>query len=168
MIRVAVLTISDKGSTGEREDKSGQVITEMIAEIDGERVYYDIIPDEIDQIKESLIEISDNNTADLILTTGGTGFAPRDITPEATAAVIEKEVPGLTEKMRWETVKITPQASLSRARAGIRKSTLLINLPGSPKAVRECLDAIIDVIPHGIDILKENITEHDHHNHNHQ
>lgn len=160
MIRVAILTVSDRGSAGEREDLSGKVIEEMIKEFDGEKVYYNIVPDEFGRIKEELFNISERGLADLILTTGGTGFARRDVTPEATMTVVEKEVPGITEMMRWETAKITPNAYLSRARAGIRKSTLIINLPGKPKAVKECLKAIIPVILHGIEILRGDVTEH--------
>lgn len=160
MIRVAILTISDKGAAGQREDRSGPALAEIVESVKWEKVCYRIIPDEISQIKDALIDICDNGTADLILTTGGTGFAPRDVTPEATLAVIEKEAPGLAEMMRSRTLAVTPLAALSRARAGIRKSTLIVNLPGSPKAARECLEAIIDVIPHGIDILKGNVTEH--------
>ncbi len=160
MIRTAVITISDKGSRGEREDLSGPVITEMLADFSAERVYYKIIPDEREVISSELVNLSHSGDVDLILTTGGTGFAPRDITPEATMDVIEKEVPGLPELMRHETIEITRRAALSRARAGIIKDTLIINLPGSSKAVKECLETIVDVIPHGIDILKKTITEH--------
>ncbi|PTX17529.1 molybdenum cofactor synthesis domain-containing protein [Halanaerobium congolense] len=159
-IRTAVLTISDKGARGERKDLSGPLIKEMMEEIGAEIVYEEIIADEKLEIKKALIEISDQNKADLILTTGGTGFAKRDITPEVTLEVIEKEVPGIPEKIRAETISITPQAALSRARAGIRKKTLIINFPGSPKAVRECLEAVIEIIPHGVKILKGKITEH--------
>jgi len=161
MIKTAILTISDKASRQERKDKSGKLIAEMINEIQAEEVLYKVIPDEKEDISENIIHICDNKIADLILTTGGTGFAPRDITPEATSKVIEKEVPGITEKMRNETASITPMAYLSRAKAGIRGRTLIVNLPGNPKAVRECLEAIFDILPHGIDILKENVTEHD-------
>lgn len=160
MIKVAIITVSDKGAAGEREDLSGRVIEEMVEKIDGKIVFYDIIPDQFGKIKETLFNISERGIADLILTTGGTGLARRDITPEATMAVIEREVPGITEMMRWETARITPKSFLSRARAGIRKSTLIVNLPGSPKAVRECLDAVLPILPHGIDILKGEITEH--------
>ncbi len=160
MIKVAILTISDKGAAGEREDISGQVIEEMIGDINGEKVYYEIIPDHFRKIKELLFNLTERATADLVLTTGGTGMAKRDITPEATMDVIEKEVPGIPEMMRCETGRITPKAFLSRARAGIRKSTLIVNLPGNPKAVRECLECILPILPHGIDILKGNITEH--------
>lgn len=162
MIRTVILTISDKGAEGKRKDKSGQVIKKMIEIINGKLVYYKIIPDEKKMIKKELRFISDNDKADLILTTGGTGFAKRDITPEATLEVIEKEVPGIPEKMRKDTIDITPMAALSRAKAGIRKKTLIINLPGSPKAVEECLEAVIEIIPHGIDILRGNFTEHEH------
>jgi molybdenum cofactor synthesis domain-containing protein len=160
MVRVAILTISDKGSAGRHEDISGKVIREMIKKIEGEEVYYNIVPDEFRRIQEELFHITERNLADLVLTTGGTGFDRRDITPEATLAVIEKETPGITELMRWETAKITPEAALSRARAGIRKSTLIINLPGNPDALRECLKAIIPIIPRGIEILKGEINEH--------
>lgn len=161
-IRTAVITISDKGSRGERKDLSGPVLKEMMENIGAEIVAEKIIADEIEEIKAALIEISDQNKADLILTTGGTGFAKRDITPEATSAVIEKEVPGIPEKIRADTISITPQAALSRARAGIRGKTLIINFPGSPKAVRECLESVIEIIPHGVKILKGEITEHQH------
>lgn len=159
-IRTAVITISDKGSKGQREDLSGPVIKKLMEAAGAEIVFEEIIADEKKMIKDSLIEIADQKQADLILTTGGTGFAERDITPEATAEVIEKEVPGIPEKIRAETAKITAQAFLSRARAGIRKKTLIINLPGSPKAVQECLEAALEIIPHGVQILKGEITEH--------
>ncbi len=165
-IRTAVLTISDKGSRGERKDLSGPVLKEMMENIGAEIVYEEIIADEKAEIKEALIKITDQKKADLILTTGGTGFAERDITPEATLEIIEKEVPGIPEKIRADTISITPQAALSRARAGIRGKTLIINFPGSPKAVRECLESVIEIIPHGIKILKGEITEH-RPNHNH-
>jgi len=160
MIKTAIITISDKASHQKREDKSGKLIMEMIKEINGIKVYYNIIPDEKEEIKEEIIKICDNRIADLILTTGGTGLATRDITPEATAEVIEKEVPGITEKMRAETATITPMAYLSRAKAGIREKTLIINLPGNTKAVRECLEVVFDILPHGIDILMGKVTEH--------
>ena len=166
-MRTAVLTISDKGSRGERKDLSGPVIKEMMENIGAEIVYEEIIADEKEEIKEAIIKIADQKQADLILTTGGTGFAERDITPEATLEVLEKEVPGIPEKIRADTISITPQAALSRARAGIRKGTLIINFPGSPKAVRECLQSVIDIIPHGVKILKGEITEH-HSNHKHE
>jgi len=162
IIKTAVLTISDKGSKGEREDFSGPVLEEMIKEVGGEITDREIIPDEKDEIQDSMIFLADKKKVDLILTTGGTGFAKRDITPEATLEILDKEVPGLPEKMRYVSSKITPLAALSRARAGIRKNTLIINFPGSPKAVRECMEAVIDIIPHGVEILKGIVTEHDH------
>ena len=160
MIKTAVVTISDKGSQGKREDKSGPVIIEMLKEFEAEKSYYNIIPDEIEEIKEELIELANKESIDLILTTGGTGFAPRDVTPEATRAIMEKEAPGIAELMRMETISITKKAALSRAVSVIRNDTLIINLPGSPKAVRECLEAVKDIIPHGIEILKGEVTEH--------
>ncbi len=160
MIKTAILTLSDKASQQKREDKSGKLIMSLIGEINAKKVYYNIIPDEKEQIKKEIIKICDNKIADLLLTTGGTGFAPRDITPEATEEVIEKETPGIPEKMRAETSSITPLTYLSRAKAGIRGKTLIINLPGNPKAVKECLEAVFDILPHGIDILQEKVTEH--------
>ncbi len=154
MYKVGIITASDKGSRGEREDLSAQVIKEEVAKIDGEIVEYVIIPDEQEIIKNKLIEFSDVKKLDLILTTGGTGFSPRDVTPEATLEVIERLVPGIPELVRMESYKITPRAILSRATAGIRKQTLIINLPGSPKAVRENLSWILPSLPHGLDILK--------------
>ena len=160
MIKTAVLTISDKGSQGEREDKSGPVIMEMLKEFKAEKQYYNIIPDEIVEIKDELIKLTDKEDVDLVLTTGGTGFAPRDVTPEATRAIMEKDAPGIAELIRMETINITKKAALSRAVSVIRNDTLIINLPGSPKAVRECLEAAKEVIPHGIEILKGEVTEH--------
>ncbi|ACX52058.1 molybdenum cofactor synthesis domain protein [Ammonifex degensii KC4] len=151
MYRVAVLTVSDKGSRGEREDLSGKTIKEMVEAQGWQVVENRVVPDDLEEIKQALIELS--SSADLILTTGGTGFSPRDNTPEATLAVIEKEVPGLAEGMRLLTALKTPRSLLSRGRAGIRGQTLIINLPGSPKGVRECLGVILPVLGHGLDIL---------------
>ena len=160
MIKTAVVTISDKGSQGKRKDKSGPVIIEMLKEFEAEKSYYNIIPDELEEIKEELIKLSNKESIDLILTTGGTGFATRDVTPEATQAIMEKDAPGIADLMRMETINITKKAALSRAVSVIRNDTLIINLPGSPKAVRECLQAVKDIIPHGIEILKGEVTEH--------
>jgi len=159
MIKVGILTISDKGSKGEREDLSGKVIEEVVKKINGEVKYYQIIPDEKNIIQEELIKAVDKLHLDLILTTGGTGLAKRDVTPGATLEVIEKEVPGISEIIRSESFKKTDRAILSRGVAGIRKESLIINLPGSPKGVRESLKIILDALPHGIEILKGQVTE---------
>ncbi|NDI34705.1 molybdopterin adenylyltransferase [Chengkuizengella sediminis] len=152
--KVAILTASDKGSRGEREDISAQVIRELIEEeMNGDIVQYKVVPDEQHMIKNTLIEMADQHAADLILTTGGTGFAQRDVTPEATLEVIEKQVPGFAEVMRSTSMLKTRRAMLSRAASGIRGKTLIINLPGSPKGVHENLQAIIDQLPHALGIL---------------
>lgn len=156
---VGIITVSDKGSRGERADASGPVIEEMIEQIGGRVEQYVIIPDEKQDIKEAIIEMSDILGLNLILTTGGTGFSKRDITPEATLEVIEKHVPGIPEAMRARSMQITPKAMLSRAQAGIRKQTLIINLPGSPKGVRENLEVIIPALKHGIEILTGQASE---------
>lgn len=159
MIKVGILTISDKGSKEEREDLSGKVIEEVVKKINGEVKYYQIIPDEKDIIQEELIKAVDKLHLDLILTTGGTGLAKRDVTPEATLAIIEKEVSGISEIIRSESFKKTNRAILSRGVAGIRKESLIINLPGSPKGVRESLEIILEALPHGIEILKGQAAE---------
>ncbi len=151
MIKAAIITISDKGSRGEREDKSGEVIKEKLRHIKAQVVAYDIVPDERDIIAQKLKSFA--GKANLILTTGGTGVSPRDITPEATRDVIEKELPGFSEAMRMESFKITPRAIGSRAVSGIYKDTLIINLPGSPKGVSECLDTVLNAIPHTLDVI---------------
>jgi len=159
MIKVGILTISDKGSRGEREDLSGKVIEEIVKKINGKVKYYQIIPDEKDIIQEELIKAVDKLHLDLILTTGGTGLAKRDVTPDATLAIIEKEVSGISEIIRSESFKKTNRAILSRGVAGVRKESLIINLPGSPKGVRESLEIILDALPHGVEILKGQVTE---------
>jgi len=159
MIKVGILTISDKGSRGEREDISGKVIEEVIRKINGEVKYYQIIPDEKDIIQEELIKAVDELRLDLILTSGGTGLGKRDVTPEATLAIIEKEVSGISEIIRSESFKKTNRAILSRGVAGIRKESLIINLPGSPKGVRESLEIVLEALPHGIEILKGQAAE---------
>ncbi len=157
MITVAVLTLSDKGSRGEREDLSGPAIGEMLKPIGAEVKYYEILPDEKEEIKKKLIQLSAN--VDLILTTGGTGLSPRDVTPEATKEVVDREIPGIAEAMRAEGMKKTDRSMLSRAVAGVRGSALIINLPGSPKAVKENLAVIIDVIPHAVGKIKGDTSE---------
>ncbi len=157
MITVAVLTLSDKGSKGEREDVSGPLIADILKPIGAVLKHYEILPDEKNLIKENLIRFC--GKVDLILTTGGTGLAPRDVTPDATLEVIEKEVSGIAELMRSEGFKKTRRAALSRAVAGIKANTLIINLPGSPKAVRENLETILDIIPHAIEKIKGDTSE---------
>ncbi len=152
MIKVAILTLSDKGSKGEREDLSGPAIREILKRIDASVEYYEVIPDEKDLIKEKLMDYS--KKVDLILTTGGTGISPRDVTPDATLEAIEREIPGIAEAMRLEGLKKTNRSMLSRAVAGVRGDTLIVNLPGSERAVRENLEVIIHVIPHAIEKIK--------------
>jgi molybdenum cofactor synthesis domain-containing protein len=159
LIKVAILTMSDKGSRGEREDESGGVIKEMVKDIPAEVVYYEIIPDEMDIIKNRLISISDNEKADIILTTGGTGVSPRDVTPDATLQVIDREIPGMAEAMRMESLKKTHRAMISRAVAGIRRRTLIINLPGSPRGVKENLEVILPALSHAVEKIKGDTSE---------
>ncbi|MBO8169264.1 MAG: molybdopterin adenylyltransferase [Thermoanaerobacteraceae bacterium] len=154
MIKVGVVTASDKGSRGLREDKSAPVIKEMVGQIDGKVVEYVIVPDEQAEIEKTLVSFSDDLRLDLVFTTGGTGMSPRDVTPEATLNVVDRLVPGIPEAMRARSLEITSRAMLSRAAAGIRGQTLIINLPGSPKAVRECLEVILPALKHGIEILR--------------
>lgn len=160
MFSVGIITVSDQGFQGKRQDKSGPVIRSTLASPDSQVVRYQIVPDEVDTISGKLAEWADGGDIDVILTTGGTGLAQRDVTPEATLLVVDKVVPGLTEAMRLETAKITQMAILSRAVAGVRGRCLIINLPGSPKAVRECLEVILPVIPHAVEIIKGEVTEH--------
>ncbi|MEA1958518.1 MAG: molybdopterin adenylyltransferase [Chloroflexota bacterium] len=155
MFTAGILTISDKGSRGERIDESGGVIREILAALDANVVKYEIVPDEREIISVRLAEWVDREGIDLILTTGGTGLTPRDVTPEATLDVIEKEVPGFAEAMRMESLKKTPMAVLSRAVSGIRGRSLIINLPGSPRAVRECLEVISPAFSHAIETLRD-------------
>lgn len=159
MIRVGVITISDRASRGEAEDKSGQVIKNMVRQIQAEPAAYVLIPDEAELITEELIRMCDELALDLIVTTGGTGLGPRDVTPDATLQVIEREVPGISEAMRAEGLKKTPHAVLSRAVAGVRRRTLIINLPGSPKAVEECLGVVLPALPHAIEVIRGEATE---------
>lgn len=159
--KVAILTASDKGSRGEREDTSAQVIRELVEEeLGGAIVDYRIVPDEQDEIMAALIEMTDYFQADLVLTTGGTGLGPRDITPEATLKVVERLVPGLSEAMRSGTMAKTRRAMLSRGISGIRGRTLIINLPGNPKGVHECLVEVMDQLPHALGIISGREGEH--------
>jgi molybdopterin adenylyltransferase len=154
MFTAGILTISDKGSRGERQDKSGEAIREILSKMDVRIVDYDIVPDEKDLIVETLVKWVDRDNLDVVITTGGTGLAPRDVTPEATLAVVDRIVPGFAEAMRAESLKKTPHAMLSRAVVGTRGKCLIVNLPGSPKAVRECLQVILPALPHAVETLK--------------
>jgi len=158
MFNLGILTISDKGWRGQRVDKSGQAIRDRLS--DSRVVKYEVIPDEVDVIARKLAEWADGGSVDVILTTGGTGLGQRDVTPEATLSVVEKIVPGFAEAMRAKTFEATPFAILSRAVAGVRGKCLIINLPGSPKAVRECLEVILPAIPHAMEVIKGEVTEH--------
>lgn len=154
MYKIGIITASDKGASGERIDKSSEVIRGLVEGQGWKVTEYVILPDEKELLENTMIDWCDNKRVDLLLTTGGTGFAKRDITPEATMAVAEKLVPGIGEAMRYYSLKITNRAILSRGIAAIRKSTLIINLPGSPKSVKENLEAVIDGLDHGLAILK--------------
>lgn len=154
MRRAAVLTASDSGYRGEREDVSGQVICEILEREGYQVVYRKLLPDERELLAGEMARIADEDLADLILTTGGTGFSPRDFTPEATRDVCQRMVPGIPEAMRACSMQVTKRGMLSRQAAGIRNRTLIVNLPGSPKAVRECLEYVIGALEHGIDILR--------------
>ena len=154
IFNLAILTISDAGSKGEREDTSGDVISEIGGREGFNEVRRDIVPDEKDLISAKLREWSDGGEIDLIVTTGGTGLGPRDVTPEATRDVLDIEVPGIAEAIRIETLKNTPMAMLSRSVAGVRSGCLILNLPGSPKAVRECLDVAVTALPHALEMIR--------------
>ncbi len=154
MFRVGIITASDKGSTGDRIDVSGEKIRSIVEEHGYEVTFYQILPDEKELLQETMKKLCDENTVDLLLTTGGTGFSKRDVTPEATTEIAERMVPGIAEAIRAYSMTITKRAMLSRGIAAIRKSTLIINLPGSPKAVEESLTYIIEEIKHGLEILK--------------
>lgn len=148
----AVLCVSDRCSSGACQDKSGELIMETVSPL-GKTKEYIVVPDEKEKIEKALIYLCDDVKADVVLTTGGTGFAPRDVTPEATKAVIEKEAPGIAEAIRLKSLQITPKAMLSRAVSGIRGRSLIVNLPGSPKAVRESLEFVLPVLPHAVEVL---------------
>ena len=163
-ITVGILTISDRGATGSYEDKSGPVIEEVVTtQLEAQVEQKAVIPDEIDLIKATLLQWVEQDQVDLILTTGGTGFAPRDVTPEATRLVIQREAPGLVFAMLRDSLAVTPHAMLSRMVAGIRGRTLIINLPGSPKAVRENLVTILPALPHAVELLRDDPLADKHH-----
>jgi len=159
-ITVGIITVSDKASRGEREDRGGGTIREIV-EASGATVgAYTVVPDERDQIAARICEMADDRDFDVIFTTGGTGLSPRDVTPEATLSVIDYQVPGLAEAMRAESFKKTPAGILSRAVAGVRKRTLVVNLPGNPKGVQECLDVIMPAVPHAVSVIRGEVGEH--------
>ncbi len=161
MFGLAVLTVSTSGYHGQREDTSGQAIKDLLTAPDYEVVRYEIVSDEQETIAQRMAQWADDPEVDLIVSTGGTGLGPRDVTPEACLSIIDREVPGLAETMRAETLKYTPMAMLSRSVAGIRGSTLIITLPGSPKGVRETLEVVMPVLPHALELLKrESVSEH--------
>ena len=153
MYRAGIVTLSDKGAAGEREDKSGAVIKEILESAGYEVVAQSLFPDEGEALKAELIRLSDQVQCDLVLTTGGTGFSRRDVTPEATMAVAERNAPGIAEGIRAYSMTVTKRSMLSRGVSVIRGGTLIVNLPGSPKAVRESLEYVLDTLPHGLDIL---------------
>lgn len=153
MYHAAVLTVSDRSFRGERPDAGGPLVAEMLKNAGYEVVITAIVPDEQDQIEEKLRQIADSGEVQLLVTTGGTGFAPRDVTPEATLSVCERLTPGIPEAMRYASMQVTNRAMLSRAQAGIRKGTLIINLPGSPKAAKENLEAVLPALSHGLEML---------------
>jgi molybdopterin adenylyltransferase len=153
VFNIGIITASDKGSRGERQDVSGKTIATMLSGL-GEVKHYVVVPDDREALSRELINMVDSLSLDLILTTGGTGLGPRDVTPEATLAVIERQVPGIPEAMRARSLEITSRAMLSRAVAGIRGRTLIINLPGSPKGVTECLEVVLPALEHGLAIMK--------------
>jgi molybdopterin adenylyltransferase len=157
--RVVVITVSDRGARGEREDGSGPEIARILQAIGMEIVSRQIIPDEMELIRQTLIEWSDGEKTDLILTTGGTGVSPRDVTPDATREVIEREIPGMAEAMRRQSMTVTPHAMISRAIVGIRGRTLIINLPGSPKGARENLNVLLPALTHAIEKIKGDQSE---------
>lgn len=154
MYKAAVITVSDKGYAGQREDTGGPLVCEMLREAGYEVAYTALVPDERDMISAELVKTADELDIALTVTTGGTGFSPRDVTPEATIAVCERMTPGIPEAMRWESLKVTKRAMLSRAQAGIRKRTLIVNLPGSPKAIRENFAAVLPALDHGLEMLR--------------
>ena len=158
MFNIGIITASDKGSRGEREDASGRLIATMLQEL-GQIRSYKVVADDAEQISKEMVIMADQLGVDLILTTGGTGLGPRDVTPEATLAVVDRQVPGIAEAMRAKSLEITSRAMLSRAVAGMRNKTLIINLPGSPKSVQECLEVILPALEHGLAIMKGEASE---------
>lgn len=157
--RAAVLTVSDRSHRGEREDKSGGVVGELLGEMDIRVVVMEVVPDEEDAIAAKLRKYCDEDGMDLVVTTGGTGLDPRDVTPEATLQVMDREIPGMAEAMRAESLKVTPHAMISRAICGMRGATIMINLPGSPKAAKECLEVVRPALPHALEVAAGRVVE---------
>lgn len=154
-MRIAILTVSDRSARGERSDQSGPVLTQAVTAQGWQVVQQAVLPDDLVALSDLLVKWADSGEIDIILTTGGTGFSPRDVTPEATLAVVQRAAPGLAEAMRSASLQITPHAMLSRAAAGIRSKTLIVNLPGSPKAALENLAVITPVLPHAVQLLQD-------------
>lgn len=154
-MKIGVVCVSDRCAKGVCEDQSGKLMLELLAPVAQETLYR-LVPDEQDEIVAALCDLADDQKADVVLTTGGTGFAPRDVTPEATNAVIDRAAPGISEAIRQKSLSVTPHAMLSRAVSGIRGKTLIVNLPGSPKAVRESLEVVLPVLPHAVETLSGN------------
>ena len=163
----AVVTVSDKGAQGLREDRSGPAVCALLEQAGWKVTATALVPDDYDRIRETLLRLCDRDGVCLVVTTGGTGFTKRDITPEATASVIERFTPGIPEAMRAESIRITPRGMLSRETAGIRGETLIINLPGSVKAASECLGAVLPALGHGVEMLRGVNTEHGRGGHSH-
>lgn len=157
MVKIAVICVSDRSNKGEREDLSGPAITKELCDV-AQTVEYVCVPDEIEMIKDEIIRLCETDVS-VVITTGGTGFAPRDVTPEATLAVADKEAPGISEALRYESVKITPAAMLSRGRSVIRNNTLIVNFPGSPKAAAECAQIIKPVLVHASNVLAGEVSD---------
>ncbi|HYU18776.1 MAG TPA: MogA/MoaB family molybdenum cofactor biosynthesis protein [Chloroflexota bacterium] len=159
-ISVGIITVSDKSSGGERPDESGEVIRQVVVAAGASVAAYALVPDQRDQIAAQIRGMADERGLDVVFTTGGTGLSPRDVTPQATLSAIDYQVPGLAEAMRAESRKVTPAAMTSRAVAGVRGRSLVVNLPGSPRGVRECLDVIMPAIPHAVGVMRGEVGEH--------
>jgi molybdenum cofactor synthesis domain-containing protein len=159
-IVVGIITVSDKASRGEREDAGGPAIRELVEAAGATVGAYVVVPDEQDQIAAQIRAMADERGLDVVFTTGGTGLSPRDVTPQATLSAVDYQVPGLAEAMRAESLKKTPAAMTSRAVAGVRGRTLVVNLPGSPKGVRECLEVVMPAIPHAVSVMRGEVGEH--------
>lgn len=159
-MRVGVITVSDGVFQGQRDDESGRAVRDVVTQAGDDVVVHRVVPDEMDEIEAVVVELVDTLDVDLVLTTGGTGLAPRDVTPEATRRVIDREAPGIAEAMRYYSLAKSPRAMLSRAIAGVRRNTLIVNLPGSVRGVKECLDAIYAQLPHAVSLIRQAPVDH--------